>query len=77
MNFTMDATSGVEGLLWLNKVLQIDPSALVILILITAFGDVEMAVKAVKEGAIDFVLKPRQNEKSESEKEVGGLVPNN
>jgi DNA-binding NtrC family response regulator len=61
MNFTMDATSGVEGFMWLDKILQIDPSAVVILI--TAFGDVEMAVKAVKAGATDFVLKPWQNEK--------------
>ena len=61
MNFTMDATSGVEGFMWLDRILQIDPSAVVILI--TAFGDVEMAVRAVKAGAIDFVLKPWQNEK--------------
>jgi DNA-binding NtrC family response regulator len=61
MNFTMDSTSGVEGFMWLDKVLQMDPS--IIVILITAFGDVEMAVKAVKGGAIDFVLKPWQNEK--------------
>jgi DNA-binding NtrC family response regulator len=61
MNFTMDSTSGVEGFMWLDKVLQMDPS--VVVILITAFGDVEMAVKAVKAGAIDFVLKPWQNEK--------------
>ncbi len=61
MNFTMDATSGVEGFMWLDKILQIDPSAVVILI--TAFGDVEMAVEAVKTGATDFVLKPWQNEK--------------
>jgi DNA-binding NtrC family response regulator len=61
MNFTMDATSGVEGFMWLDTILQIDPSA--VMILITAFGDVEMAVKAVKAGATDFVLKPWQNEK--------------
>jgi DNA-binding NtrC family response regulator len=61
MNFTMDATSGVERFRWLDKILQMDPSAVVILI--TAFGDVEMAVKAVKSGATDFVLKPWQNEK--------------
>ena len=61
MNFTMDATSGFEGFMWLDKILQIDSSAVVILI--TAFGDVEMAVRAVKAGAIDFVLKPWQNEK--------------
>jgi len=61
MNFTLDATSGVEGFRWLEKILQIDPSAVVILI--TAYGDVEIAVKAVKVGATDFVLKPWQNEK--------------
>lgn len=61
MNFTKDVTSGKEGFYWLNTILEIAPSAVVILI--TAFGDVEMAVKAVKEGATDFVLKPWQNEK--------------
>jgi two-component system response regulator HydG len=61
MNFTRDVTSGVEGFHWLQHILDIDPSAIVILI--TAFGDVETAVKAVKAGATDFVLKPWQNEK--------------
>ncbi len=61
MNFTQDMTSGQEGFYWLNEILQIDPSAIVILI--TAYGDVETAVRAVKEGATDFVLKPWQNEK--------------
>ncbi|MGK7396710.1 MAG: sigma-54-dependent transcriptional regulator [Candidatus Cyclobacteriaceae bacterium M3_2C_046] len=61
MNFSKDITSGKEGFYWLNQILEKDPSAVVILI--TAFGDVEMAVKALKEGATDFVLKPWQNEK--------------
>jgi two-component system response regulator HydG len=61
MNFTQDMTSGKEGFFWLNEILKIDPTSVVILI--TAYGDVEMAVKAVKEGATDFVLKPWQNEK--------------
>jgi two-component system response regulator HydG len=61
MNFTQDMTSGKEGFYWLNEILKIDPTSVVILI--TAYGDVEMAVKAVKEGATDFVLKPWQNEK--------------
>ncbi len=61
MNFTEDMTSGAEGFHWLEKILELDPSAVVILI--TAFGDVEMAVKAIKKGATDFVLKPWQNEK--------------
>jgi two-component system, NtrC family, response regulator HydG len=61
MNFSKDITSGKEGFYWLNEILEKDPSAVVILI--TAFGDVEMAVRALKEGATDFVLKPWQNEK--------------
>jgi DNA-binding NtrC family response regulator len=61
MNFEQDVTSGKEGFHWLNKIIEIDPAAVVILI--TAYGDVEMAVKAVKEGAVDFILKPWQNEK--------------
>lgn len=61
MNFSKDITSGKEGFYWLEKILEKDPQAVVILI--TAFGDVEMAVKALKQGATDFVLKPWQNEK--------------
>lgn len=61
MNFTRDATSGQEGFYWLGKILEIDPQAVVILI--TAYGDVDMAVRAIKEGATDFILKPWQNEK--------------
>ena len=61
MNFSKDITSGKEGFHWLNEIVTKDPQAVVILI--TAFGDVEMAVKALKEGATDFVLKPWQNEK--------------
>lgn len=61
MNFTSDMTSGSEGFHWLEQILEIDPSAVVILI--TAYGDVEMAVQAIKQGATDFVLKPWQNEK--------------
>ncbi len=61
MNFSKDTTSGKEGFYWLSQILEKDPSAVVILI--TAFGDVEMAVKALKEGATDFILKPWQNEK--------------
>jgi DNA-binding NtrC family response regulator len=61
MNFTKDVSSGHEGFLWLEKILDIDPSAVVVLI--TAYGDVQMAVRAIKEGATDFVLKPWENEK--------------
>jgi DNA-binding NtrC family response regulator len=61
MNFTKDAISGQEGFDWLNKILEIDPDAVVVFI--TAYGDAEKAVKAIKAGATDFVLKPWQNEK--------------
>ncbi|WP_114749014.1 sigma-54-dependent transcriptional regulator [Pleomorphovibrio marinus] len=61
MNFTEDTTSGKEGFHWLKQIKETDPNAVVILI--TAFGDVEMAVQALKEGATDFILKPWQNEK--------------
>lgn len=61
MNFTQDVTSGREGFFWLDQILELDPSAVVILI--TAYGDVETAVRAIKEGATDFVLKPWQNER--------------
>jgi len=61
MNFTRDVTSGEEGFYFLKKIKIIDPSIEVILI--TAYGDVELAVKAIKEGAADFIIKPWQNEK--------------
>ena len=61
MNFTRDSTSGKEGFEWLSKILRLDPDLAVILI--TAFGDVEMAVRAMKEGATDFILKPWENER--------------
>jgi two-component system, NtrC family, response regulator HydG len=61
MNYSKDTTSGKEGFHWLSQIKERDPQAVVILI--TAFGDVEMAVKALKEGATDFILKPWQNEK--------------
>jgi two-component system response regulator HydG len=61
MNFSKDTTSGKEGFQWLGQIKERDPDAVVIMI--TAFGDVEMAVRALKEGATDFILKPWQNEK--------------
>ncbi|MEX0722302.1 MAG: sigma-54 dependent transcriptional regulator [Gracilimonas sp.] len=61
MNFHEDVSSGEEGFQWLEKILEIDPAMAVVLI--TAYGDVEKAVQAVKMGAADFVLKPWQNEK--------------
>jgi DNA-binding NtrC family response regulator len=61
MNFTKDVSSGQEGFYWLDRILALDSSAVVVLI--TAYGDVNTAVKAIKEGATDFVLKPWENEK--------------
>jgi len=61
MNYHQEVTTGAEGMKWLGKILELDPAAVVIMI--TAYGDVELAVKAIKAGANDFVLKPWQNEK--------------
>lgn len=61
MNFADGNSSGEEGFRWLEYIRANDPSTVVILI--TAYGDVELAVQAMKSGATDFVLKPWQNEK--------------
>lgn len=61
MNFTAGINTGNEGMYWLKRILEHDPNHSVIMI--TAYGDVELAVRAVKEGAVDFVLKPWDNSK--------------
>lgn len=61
MNFKAGVNSGNEGIYWLNEILKDDPAISVIMI--TAYGDVELAVKAVKNGAFDFILKPWENSK--------------
>ncbi len=61
MNFSKDAISGKEGFHWLDKILEADPEAVVFFI--TAYGDVEKSVHAIKAGATDFIIKPWQNEK--------------
>ena len=61
MNFKMGVNDGEEGFHWLGEILKIDPQAVVILI--TAYGEVDLAVKAMKQGATDFVLKPWKNQK--------------
>ncbi len=61
MNFSAGINTGNEGLYWLKRILEYDPNKSVIMI--TAYGDVELAVRAVKEGAVDFVLKPWENSK--------------
>jgi two-component system, NtrC family, response regulator HydG len=59
MNFAVGVGSGGEGLKWLAEVLAHDPDAVVVLI--TAHGDVDLAVEAMKRGAADFIVKPWDN----------------
>lgn len=61
MNFKAGINTGNEGLFWLNKILEIDDSIMVILI--TAYGDINLAVESIKQGAADFILKPWDNNK--------------
>jgi len=61
MNFSASVQSGNEGLFWMKEILKMDPNA--IIIPITAYGDVDLAVRAVKEGAADFVVKPWDNDR--------------
>lgn len=61
MNFTRDVSSGREGFQWLDRILDVAPKMIVVMV--TAYGDVEMAVRAMKAGASDFVLKPWENDK--------------
>jgi DNA-binding NtrC family response regulator len=61
MNFSAGINSGNEGIYWLNEILKVDKQAIVVMI--TAYGDVDLAVKALKEGATDFISKPWNNEK--------------
>lgn len=61
MNFSSGMHTGNEGIFWMNKVLETHPDASIILI--TAYGDVELALRAIREGASDFVLKSWDREK--------------
>jgi len=61
MNFKKGYNDGLEGMHWLEQIQQIHPGAVVIFI--TAYGGVDLAVKAIKQGAFDFVIKPWKNEK--------------
>ncbi|MEM1190549.1 MAG: sigma-54 dependent transcriptional regulator [Pseudomonadota bacterium] len=61
MNFAIGRNTGREGLQWLAEIRRRDPDAVVVLM--TAFGDLNTAVEAMRDGAADFVLKPWQNER--------------
>jgi two-component system, NtrC family, response regulator HydG len=61
MNFNSSINTGNEGLFWLKEVKKLKPETAVIMI--TAYGDIDLAVRSLKEGASDFVVKPWHNEK--------------
>ena len=61
MNFSAGVNTGNEGIYWLGKIREINPDISVVMI--TAYGDIDTAVRALKAGASDFVLKPWDNEK--------------
>ena len=61
MNFRAGQTTGNEGMYWMQEILKLDPAA--VIILITAYGDVKLAVEAMKKGATDFITKPWEDEK--------------
>src|ERR1700749_33360 len=61
MNFNSAINTGNEGIYWLRKIKELKPNVCVIMI--TAYGDIDLAVRSLKEGANDFVVKPWHNEK--------------
>src|SRR5436190_13645751 len=61
MNFSSTINTGNEGIYWLNEIKKTGSNAQVVMI--TAYGDIELAVRSLKEGAADFVVKPWHNEK--------------
>ena len=60
MNFTLGVNSGQDGLLWLQAIRKHHPEIPVVLI--TAYADVQLAVKGLKRGAADFITKPWDND---------------
>ena len=60
MNFSVGLNTGNEGLFWLQRIHEIKPELPVIML--TAYGDIDLAVKSLKNGATDFVLKPWNND---------------
>ncbi|TPE42974.1 sigma-54-dependent transcriptional regulator [Pontibacter mangrovi] len=61
MNFKSALNTGNEGLYWLRKIKELKPEVAVIMI--TAYGDIDLAIRSLKEGAADFVVKPWHNDK--------------
>ncbi|MBB1387437.1 sigma-54-dependent Fis family transcriptional regulator [Pseudoalteromonas sp. SG45-5] len=60
MNFSQDSISGKEGFYWLKKIIEQDAN--IVVLLMTAYSDIQLAVDAIKAGASDFIAKPWQNE---------------
>ncbi|AHM62850.1 two component, sigma54 specific, transcriptional regulator, Fis family protein [Flammeovirgaceae bacterium 311] len=84
MNFASSINTGNEGLYWLRKIKELKSEAAVIMI--TAYGDIDLAIRSLKEGAYDFVVKPWHNEKlmttlqeavSQKDKKAGSAAPGN
>lgn len=61
MNFSTGRTSGNEGLFWLHEIKKINPSATVLMI--SAYATIGLAIESIKDGAVDFILKPWDNQK--------------
>ena len=61
MNFSVGATNGKEGFYWLKTIRELAPGSQVVMM--TAYGEIDLAIKAMKEGATDFVIKPWENER--------------
>src|SRR5438270_10014022 len=61
MNFNASINTGNEGIFWLKKIKEFRSKASVIMI--TAYGDIDLAIRSLKEGAYDFIVKPWHNEK--------------
>ena len=61
MNFSASVNTGNEGIYWLKRIKEIKPALSVIMI--TAYADIELAIRSLKEGAADFIVKPWNNQK--------------
>lgn len=61
MNFTSGINTGNEGLFWLHEIKKVRPGLPVVLF--TAYADIELAIRGIKEGATDFIVKPWDNQK--------------
>ena len=64
MNFTSGINTGNEGLFWLHEIKKVRPDLPVVLF--TAYADIELAIRGIKEGATDFIVKPWDNHKSDT-----------